>query len=361
MPANARIVVLAGDGIGPEVTEAARRVLDAAANRAGLSLDYTEELVGGAAVDTYGISLRPETLKLCKSADAVLFGAVGGPKWDDAAPESKARPGTALLGLRKGLGLFANLRPVRVDPAMVASSVLRPERVHDVDLVVVRELIGGLYFSKPKRRYQTARGEAGVDTMRYSAPEVERVAVRAFELARGRRRRVCSVDKANVLESSRLWRSVVSRVGKRYPDVALTHMLVDAFAMDVLRRPQAFDVVVTENLFGDILTDEASMLAGALGMLPSASLGEGTLGMYEPIHGSAPDIAGKGIANPIGAILSAALLLRWSLRQEAAAASIEGAVSRVLAGGLRTADIAVDGQSPVGTRDLADAVIDALG
>ena len=360
MPSSARIVVLPGDGIGPEVTEAARRALDAAAARAGLSLDYADELVGGASVDAYGVSLRPETLKLCKAADAVLFGAVGGPKWDDAAPESKARPGTALFGLRKGLGLFANLRPVRVDPAMVSSSVLRPERVQDVDLLVVRELTGGLYFSKPKRRYQTARGEAGVDTMRYSAPEVERVAVRAFELARGRRRKLCSVDKANVLESSRLWRSVVTQVGQRYPDVALAHMLVDAFAMDLLRRPQAFDVVVTENLFGDILTDEASMLAGALGMLPSASLGQGTLGMYEPIHGSAPDIAGKGIANPIGAILSAALLLRWSLEQPEAAASIERAVSRVLADGLRTADIAVDGQSPVGTRDLADAVIDAL-
>lgn len=360
MPISARIVVLPGDGIGPDVTDAARRVLDAAATRAGLSLDYKEELVGGASVDAYGVSLRPETLKLCKASDAVLFGAVGGPKWDDAAPESKARPGTALFGLRKGLGLFANLRPVRVDPAMVSSSVLRPERVQDVDLLVVRELTGGLYFSKPKRRYQTARGEAGVDTMRYSAPEVERVAVRAFELARGRRRKLCSVDKANVLESSRLWRSVVTQVGQRYPDVALTHMLVDAFAMDVLRRPQAYDVVVTENLFGDILTDEASMLAGALGMLPSASLGQGTLGMYEPIHGSAPDIAGKGIANPIGAILSAALLLRWSLKQEEAAASIEHAVSRVLGQGLRTADIVADGQRPVSTARMAEAVVEAL-
>jgi 3-isopropylmalate dehydrogenase len=360
MPAIARIVVLPGDGIGQEVTEAARRVLDAAATRAGLSIEYTEELVGGASVDAYGIALRPQTLKLCKTADAVLFGAVGGPKWDDAAPESKVRPGSALLGLRKGLGLFANLRPVKVDPAMVSSSALRPERVRDVDLIVVRELTGGLYFSKPKRRYQTARGEAGVDTMRYSAPEVERVAIRAFELARGRRRRLCSVDKANVLESSRLWRSVVTRVGERYPDIALTHMLVDAFAMDLLRRPQAFDVVVTENLFGDILTDEASMLSGALGMLPSASLGEGKLGMYEPIHGSAPDIAGKGIANPIGAILSAALLLRWSLNNDGAANSIERAVSRVLAEGLRTADIVADGQRPVNTATMTEAVLEGL-
>jgi 3-isopropylmalate dehydrogenase len=351
---------LAGDGIGPEVTDAARRVLDAAAKRVGLQLDYVEDLVGGAAVDAYGIALRPQTLKLCKSADAVLFGAVGGPKWDDAAPESKVRPGSALLGLRKGLGLFANLRPVRVDPAMVPSSSLRPERVRDVDLVVVRELTGGLYFSKPKRRYETPRGEAAVDTMRYSAPEIERVAVRAFELARMRRRQILSVDKANVLETSRLWRAVVTRVAKRYPDVTSAHMLVDAFAMELLRRPQAFDVIVTENLFGDILTDEASMLAGALGMLPSASLGEGSLGLYEPIHGSAPDIAGRGIANPIGAILSGALLLRWSLKNDEGARLIEGAVSRVLAGGLRTADIAVDGHAAISTSAMANAVVDEL-
>jgi 3-isopropylmalate dehydrogenase len=356
----ARIVVLAGDGIGPEVTDAARRVLDTAAKRVGLQLDYVEDLVGGAAVDAYGVALRPQTLKLCQGADAVLFGAVGGPKWDDAAPESKVRPGSALLGLRKGLGLFANLRPVRVDPAMVPSSSLRPERVRDVDLVVVRELTGGLYFSKPKRRYETPRGEAAVDTMRYSAPEIERVAVRAFELARVRRRQVLSVDKANVLETSRLWRAVVTRVAKRYPDVTSAHMLVDAFAMELLRRPQAFDVIVTENLFGDILTDEASMLAGALGMLPSASLGEGSLGLYEPIHGSAPDIAGQGIANPIGAILSGALLLRWSLKNEEGAQAIEGAVSRVLAGGLRTADIAVDGHAAVSTNAMANAVVDEL-
>ena len=360
MPAAARIVVLPGDGIGPEVTDAARRVLDAAAARAGLRLDWVADLVGGAAVDAHGVALRPQTLRLCKTADAILFGAVGGPKWDDAAPQSNLRPGSALLGLRKGLGLFANLRPVRVDPAMVATSALRPERVQDVDLLVVRELIGGLYFSKPKRRYETPRGQAAVDTMRYSTPEIERVAVRAFELARQRHRRVCSVDKANVLETSRLWRTVVSAVAERYPDVASTHMLVDAFAMELLRRPQAYDVVLTENLFGDILTDEASMLAGALGMLPSASLGGGTLGLYEPVHGSAPDIAGKGIANPIGAILSAALLLRWSLNNEEGARSIERAVSRALAAGLRTADIAANGQSVVSTAVMAEAIINEL-
>lgn len=360
MAAAARIIVLSGDGIGPEVTDAARRVLDAAASRAGLELDYVEDVVGGAAVDAYGVALRPQTLKLCKGADAILFGAVGGPKWDDAAPASKVRPGSAILGLRKGLGLFANLRPVRVDPAMVPTSSLRPERVRDVDLVVVRELTGGLYFSKPKRRYETPRGEAAVDTMRYSTPEIERVAVRAFELARMRRRNVLSVDKANVLETSRLWRAVVSRVALRYPDVSSAHMLVDAFAMELLRRPQAFDVVLTENLFGDILTDEASMLAGALGMLPSASLGGGTLGLYEPVHGSAPDIAGKGIANPIGAILSAALMLRWSLYNEEAAVAIERAVSLVLAGGLRTADIAGPSETPVSTNAMANAIVDEL-
>ena len=356
-----RIVVLPGDGIGPEVTEAARRVLDAAATRVGLQLDFVEELVGGASVDAFGVALRPQTLRLCKTADAILFGAVGGPKWDDAAPQSNLRPGSGLLALRKGLELFANLRPVRVDPAMVATSALRPERVKDVDLLVVRELTGGLYFSKPKRRYSTPRGDAAVDTMRYSTPEIERVAVRAFELARQRRQRLCSVDKANMLETSRLWRTVVSRVAERYLDVTCSHMLVDAFAMDLLRRPQAYDVVVTENLFGDIVTDEASMLAGSLGMLPSASLGGGTLGLYEPIHGSAPDIAGKGIANPIGAILSAALLLRWSLNSDEAAQAIERAVSRVLANGLRTADIAADRQPPVGTTAMTDAVIEALG
>lgn len=342
------------------MTDAARRVLDAAAGRARLRLDYVEDLVGGASVDAYGVALRPQTLRLCKTADAILFGAVGGPKWDDAAPQSSLRPGSALLGLRKGLGLFANLRPVRVDPAMVATSALRPERVRDVDLLVVRELTGGLYFSKPKRRYDTPRGQAAVDTMRYGAPEIERVAIRAFELARTRRQRLCSVDKANILETSRLWRTVVSRVAERYPGVACSHMLVDAFAMELLRRPQAFDVILTENLFGDILTDEASMLAGGLGMLPSASLGSGTLGLYEPIHGSAPDIAGRGIANPIGAILSAALLLRWSLNREDAAQAIERAVSRVLAAGLRTADLARDADASVGTAAMADAIVNEL-
>ncbi len=360
MAGQARIVVLAGDGIGPEVTRAARLVLSAVSDRVGLNLEFVEEVVGGAAIDAYGVALRPETLKRCRAADAVLFGAVGGPKWDDAAASSQARPGAAILGLRKGLRLFANLRPVRVDPAMVGASSLRPERVRDVDIMVVRELTGGLYFSKPKRRYRTSRGESAVDTMRYSSSEIERVAVCAFELARRRRHELCSVDKANVLETSRLWREVVSRVGTGYPDVRCTHMLVDAFAMQILRRPSAFDVVVTENLFGDILTDEASMLAGSLGMLPSASLGAGSLGLYEPIHGSAPDIAGKGVANPIGSVLSGAMLLRWSLSHDAGAALIEAAVGRVLASGLRTADIAADGQPSVGTVTMTNAILEAL-
>ncbi len=304
--------------------------------------------------------MRRQTLELCKRSDAILFGAVGGPKWDDAAPGSLARPGAAILGLRRGLGLFANLRPVRVDPAMADLSSLRPERVRDVDLLVVRELTGGLYFSKPKRRYQTARGEAAVDTMRYSAVEIERVAVRAFELARTRRQRLCSVDKANILEASRLWRDVVSDVAQRFPDVTCTHMLVDSFAMELIRRPAAFDVVLTENLFGDILTDEASMLVGSLGMLPSASLGAGPVGLYEPIHGSAPDIAGRGIANPIGAILSGALLLRWSLHNERAARSIDDAVSAALAAGFRTADIASPGEPALGTDAMTGAILDAL-
>lgn len=335
-------------------------MLSAVGDRVGLHLEFVEDLVGGAAIDAHGVALRPETLKRCRSADAVLFGAVGGPKWDDAAVTSQARPGAAILGLRKCLGLFANLRPVRVDPAMAGASSLRPERVRDVDIMVVRELTGGLYFGKPKRRYHTSRGESAVDTMRYSSAEIERVAVRAFDLARRRRRALCSVDKANVLETSRLWREVVSRVSTAYPDVTCSHMLVDSFAMQLLRRPSDFDVVVTENLFGDILTDEASMLAGSLGMLPSASLGAGSLGLYEPIHGSAPDIAGKGIANPIGAVLSAAMLLRWSLAHDAAAAMIEAAVGRVLASGLRTADIAADGQTSVGTAAITTAIVEAL-
>ena len=354
-----QIIVLPGDGIGPEVTEAAVRVLEAAASLFHIELSFEHDLVGGACIDVHGVAIRPQTLQRCKQAAAVLFGAVGGPKWDDADPNATARPGTALLGLRGGLGLYANLRPVRVLPALLEASSLKADRLRGVDLMVVRELTGGLYFSRPKRRYQTKDGIAAVDTMRYTAAEVERVAHRAFQLAAARRRLVCSVDKANILETSRLWREVVTRVAPQYPDITLTHMFVDAFAMQLIRRPADFDVVVTENLFGDILTDEASMLAGSLGMLPSASLGEGRLGLYEPIHGSAPDIAGKGMANPVGAILSAAMLVRHSLDHEEAASAIESAVERALAAGHRTADLAGPGE-PASTQAMTEAILEEL-
>jgi 3-isopropylmalate dehydrogenase len=353
------LVVLPGDGIGPEVTTSALEVLQLAASRYKVPLAIVEDVVGGASIDAYGTALRPETLDRCRRADAILFGAVGGPRWDDANPDPKVRPGTAILGLRRSLGLFANLRPVRVERALRAASSLKPDLLDGVDLMVVRELTGGLYFSKPKRRYESARGKAAVDTMRYTAAEVERVSTRAFELAQSRRRRLCSVDKANVLETSRMWREVVSGMATRYPQVELRHMLVDTFAMQLIREPAAFDVVVTENLFGDILTDEASVLAGSLGMLPSASLGNGRVGLYEPIHGSAPDIAGKGIANPIGAILSAAMLLRHSAGNEEAAAAIERAVTDTLESGYRTADIAA-GERAVSTAEMTRAVVDAL-
>jgi 3-isopropylmalate dehydrogenase len=356
-----QIVVLPGDGIGVEVTAAAVQVLEAVARTHQISLQLTPDLVGGAAIDAYGVPIRPETVQRCKRADAILFGAVGDPRYDDANASAKARPGEAIMGLRKALSLYANLRPVRVDPALVDASSLRPEIISGVDLIVVRELTGGLYFSRPKRRYTSARGEAAVDTMRYSATEIERIAERAFALAMTRRRMLCSVDKANVLETSRLWRDVVNRMAAaRYPEVRVTHMLVDSFAMALIRRPADFDVVVTENLFGDVLTDEASMLTGSLGMLPSASLGAGTLGLYEPIHGSAPDIAGRGIANPIGAILSVALLLRWSLDAPAAATTIEHAVSKALADGMRTADIVRPGVAALNTVAMTQAILARL-
>lgn len=360
MSGTRQIVVLPGDGIGVEVTTAAVQVLQAVARTHQISIEMATDLVGGAAIDAYGVAIRPETVQRCKRADAILFGAVGDPRWDDANASAKARPGEAILGLRKALSLYANLRPVRVDPALVDASTLRPEVVAGVDLIVVRELTGGLYFSRPKRRYTSARGEAAVDTMRYSAAEIERIAERAFALAMTRRRTLCSVDKANVLETSRLWRDVVNRMATRYPEVRLSHMLVDSFAMALIRRPAEFDIIVTENLFGDVLTDEASMLAGSLGMLPSASLGAGTRGLYEPIHGSAPDIAGRGIANPIGAILSVALLLRWSLDAPEAAQAIDRAVSRALADGCRTADIVRNSAQALTTTQMTQAILERL-
>jgi 3-isopropylmalate dehydrogenase len=362
------IVAIPGDGVGPEVVAAARRVLDAAGERFRFAIDWTEVLAGGAAIDAYGVAIRDEDVEACRAADAILLGAVGGPKWSD--PSAQVRPEQALFALRGGLGLFANLRPVTVHPALVASSPLRPELLGGVDLLIVRELTGGVYFGE-RQEPSGATGERhAVDTMPYHEREVERIIRLAFDLARGRRGQVTSVDKANVLATSRLWRTVADEIAKDHPDVTLQHQLVDSCAMLLVRRPAAFDVIVTENLFGDILSDEAAILAGSLGMLPSASIGErktrhGTLGLYEPIHGSAPDIAGLDRANPIGTILSAALLLRLSLGRDDAATAVERAVSDSLDGGWRTGDLADerdphDGLVVVGTMAFATAVVDAL-
>jgi 3-isopropylmalate dehydrogenase len=333
----AKIVVLAGDGIGPEIVREARLVLDVVAGRHGHAFSYDERLIGGAAIDATGVPLPDETLAACKAADAVLLGAVGGPKWDD--PAAKVRPEQGLLAIRKGLGLFANLRPVRAMPALLDASPLRRDRVEGVDLLVVRELTGGLYFGEPRGRTVVDGKRRAVDTLVYDEVEIERVVRLAFTLARGRRKHVTSVDKANVLESSRLWRTVAVEVAKDFPDVALEHQLVDSCAMRLITAAKSFDVVVTENMFGDILTDEAAVLAGSLGVLPSASLSAGRCGLYEPIHGSAPDIAGKGIANPVGTILSAAMLLRHSLGLDAEATAIERAVEAAIDGGARTRDL----------------------
>jgi len=351
---KARIAVLGGDGIGPEVTAAAVRVLEAVAARYRHEFEFVDALVGGAAIDASGSPLPPRTIDACRSSDAVLLGAVGGPKWSD--PEARVRPEQGLLELRRVLGVFANLRPVRTIPEMLDASPLRPEVVRGVDIMVVRELTGGIYFGRKTRTAHEAE-----DVCSYTAQEIERVTRVAGRLAMQRRRRVVSVDKANVLETSRLWRTVVTRVmGEEFPQVELEHMLVDAAAMHLLRRPTSFDVLLTENMFGDILTDEASMLVGSLGLLPSASLGSERAGLYEPIHGSAPDIAGRGIANPIGTILSGALLLRHSLGLEAEAEAVESAVARALAGGLRTADIAPPGVVGLRSEAATDAVITAL-
>lgn len=346
---KARIAVLPGDGIGPEVTAAAVSVLRDAAARGGHEFEFSEHPIGGCAIDAHGDPLPAETLIVCKQADAVLLGAVGGPRWSD--PKAKVRPEQGLLRLRAELGVYANLRPVRVHPKLAALSPLKNERLVGVDLLFVRELTGGAYFGAKTRTADTA-----TDETKYTTQEVERVTRRAFALARGRGRRVTSVDKANVLETSRLWRETVQRVAHEFPDVALEHQLVDSMAMLLLTRPAAYDVIVTENLFGDILTDEAAALAGSLGLLPSASLGDGKVGLYEPIHGSAPDIAGRGVANPLGAILSAAMLLRHSLGLADAAAAIEAAVDRVLDAGVLTRDLGGE----AGTREATAAVLAAL-
>ena len=334
---KANITLLPGDGIGPEVVAEAVRVLDVIARKGGHTFSYTERLIGGCSIDKFGSSLTDETLTDCQTADAVMLGAVGGPKWDD--PRAKDRPERGLLALRKGLKVFANLRPVKVHPALIESSPLKPERLKGVDILVIRELTGGLYFGFPKGRDVKDGRERAVDTLEYYDYEIRRVVELAFKLAKGRKNKVTSVDKANVLESSRLWRQIATQIGAQNPDVALEHVLVDTASMRIITGPAFMDVVVTENMFGDILTDEASVLAGSMGMLPSASLGEGRLGLYEPIHGSAPDIAGKGIANPTGTILSAAMLLRHSLALESEAGSIERAVEDAITSGARTGDL----------------------
>jgi 3-isopropylmalate dehydrogenase len=364
-----RLATIPGDGVGPEVVAAARRVVDAAGDRFGFAVDWSDYVVGGAAIDAYGVAMRPEDVTACGAADAILLGAVGGPKWSD--PNAPVRPEQALFALRGGLGLYANLRPVSVQPALAAASPLKPELLDGVDLLIVRELTGGIYFGQRTEAGPGTSGgasgspRAALDTLPYSEAEIERIVRLAFELARTRRGHVTSVDKANVLATSRLWRRVADEVATDYPDVRLSHQLVDSCAMLLVRRPADFDVIVTENLFGDILSDEAAVLAGSLGVLPSASLGQrqtehGQFGLYEPIHGSAPDIAGRDIANPIGTILSAGMLLRTSLGRADAAEAIETAVSRALADGHRTADLAGPGEPSLGTTDFATAIVAAV-
>jgi 3-isopropylmalate dehydrogenase len=354
IPRTYKIAVLPGDGIGPEVVREGIKVLLKIGEKFSRRFEVKEAPIGGAALDKVGVPLPPETLSLCKNSDAVLLGAIGGPKWHSNPPELK--PEQALLALRKELGLFANLRPAKTCPALIHSSTLKPETIKDVDLLVVRELTGGLYYGEPRGIHQANGQKIAVNTMIYSEREVERIAVVAFEAAKMRRKRVCSVDKANVLECSQLWRSVVNEVGERYQDVELTHMYVDNCAMQLIRNPSQFDVLVTENLFGDILSDEAAMLTGSIGMLASASLG-GIIALYEPVHGSAPDIAGQGKANPIAAIASVAMMLRMSLHLVAEADAVEQAILSALMRGHRTADICAPGESPISTTAMGDIIV----
>jgi 3-isopropylmalate dehydrogenase len=349
-----RVAVLPGDGIGPEIVAQATKVL----RKLGLPLELAEAPVGGAGYQAAGEPLPEKTLALARQAHAVLFGAVGDPRFDKL--ERAKRPEQAILGLRKELGLFANLRPARVHPELAAASALKSEVIAGLDLLIVRELTGDIYFGSPKGIRQLEGEREGYDTMRYRESEIRRIARVAFDAARKRTRRVCSVDKANVLETSQLWRDVLSAEAAKHPDIELSHMYVDNCAMQLVRNPKQFDVIVTGNLFGDILSDEASMLTGSIGMLPSAALDEAGKGLYEPIHGSAPDIAGRGIANPLATILSAAMMLRYSLKQPQAAERIEAAVTRVLREGLRTADIHTPGTRKVGTQEMGDAVLAAL-
>jgi 3-isopropylmalate dehydrogenase len=349
-----RVAILPGDGIGPEIIAQAKKVL----RKLSLPLETEDAPVGGAGYEAAGHPLPPHTLKLAKDADAILFGAVGDARYDKL--ERSKRPEQAILGLRKELGLFANLRPAQVHPELASASALKAEVVAGLDILIVRELTGDIYFGEPKGIRQSAGEREGFDTMRYRESEIRRIARVGFEAARKRGKRVCSVDKANVLETSQLWREVVTAEAKAFPDIELTHMYVDNCAMQLVRTPKQFDVIVTGNLFGDILSDEASMLTGSIGMLPSASLDANGKGLYEPIHGSAPDIAGKGVANPLATILSAAMMLRYSLGQPDAATRVEKAVTKVLRDGLRTADIHTSGARKVGTEEMGDAVVAAL-
>src|SRR6266581_1257090 len=362
--ATYRIAVLPGDGIGQEVTPEAVRVLKAVGKGAGVGFEFEPALVGGAAIDATGGPLAPGALELCRQSHAILFGAVGGPKWDNVAHEQ--RPERGLLALRKELDLYANLRPAKCFPMLVDASPLKRSVVEGTDLMMIRELTGGLYFGEPRGVERFADGGArAINTMAYTSREIERIARTGFEVARKRRKRLASVDKANVLVVSQLWREVVTRVARDYPDVTLEHVLVDNCAMALVHRPTQFDTIVTENTFGDILSDEAAILAGSMGMLPSASLGpagagRGAVGLYEPVHGTAPDIAGKGVANPIAAILSAAMLLRYSLDRGTDADRIEQAVLRVLEQGHRTGDIAARGEKVIGTKEMGDLIVRAV-
>ena len=359
------LAVLPGDGVGPEVASEAIKVLRAIGKKFDHNFNLHYGLIGGVAIDETGTALAEDTLKVCRSCGAVLLGAVGAPKWDD--PKAKVHPEDGLLALRKGLGLFANLRPVKVLPMLVDSTNLKPKVIEGVDFIFVRELTGGLYFARPKRQWRTSRGRRATDSMTYSEQEIERIVRVGFEVARSRRKKLTSVDKANVLQSSRLWRQVAMEVASEYPDVELDHMLVDACAMRLIQNPAYFDVLVTENMFGDILTDEASMLAGSMGMLASASLagvpqeGVNIFGMYEPIHGSAPRRAGLNIANPIATILSMSMMLRYSFGLTREAQTVEAAVAEVLQQGYRTYDIMDEGKIKVGTKEMGDLIAKKVG
>ncbi|XQE68603.1 3-isopropylmalate dehydrogenase [Pseudomonas sp. P3C3] len=354
-----QILVLPGDGIGPEIMAEAVKVLNLANEKYNLGFELSFDDLGGAAIDRYGVPLADETLARARAADAVLLGAVGGPKWDTIDPA--IRPERGLLKIRSQLGLFGNLRPAILYPQLAEASSLKPEVVAGLDILIVRELTGGIYFGQPRESKVLENGERmAYDTLPYSESEIRRIAKVGFDMAMVRNKKLCSVDKANVLASSQLWRAVVEEVAKDYPEVELSHMYVDNAAMQLVRAPKQFDVMVTDNMFGDILSDEASMLTGSIGMLPSASLDANNKGMYEPCHGSAPDIAGKGIANPLATILSVSMMLRYSFNQSAAADAIELAVSKVLDQGLRTGDIWSEGKTKVGTAGMGDAVVEAL-